>query len=327
MNKHNKHYRQLTQEPRYQISALRKTGMKVRAIALEVGVHFSTVSRELCRNASRDGYDPVIAHQLSKNRKITADKANKRHERTDAIIKEFLTFRWSPETISQRLKIEAKEHEQLSHSTIYRRIEVDRQQGGVLFRKLPRFGKTRWKGGKRNKKAGVRLIPSRVDIAERPKVVDDRERLGDWEGDTVHGQNAHLVTLVDRTSLFTLVERVLKKTKEQVAEAMIRMLKNVHSVLTITLDNGGEFADHVRVSQATGADVYFAKPYASWQRGTNENTNGRIRRFWPKKFDMATLAEQEIKDRILLLNLTPRKILGGLTPLEAFTGRRVALIT
>ena len=89
----------------------------------------------------------------------------------------------------------------------------------------------------------------------------------------------------------------------------------------------GEFADHVRMSQATGADVYFAKPYASWQRGTNENTNGRIRRFWPKKFDMATLAEQEIKDRILLLNLTPRKILGGLTPLEAFTGRRVALIT
>ena len=108
---------------------------------------------------------------------------------------------------------------------------------------------------------------------------------------------------------------------------MIRMLKKVHSVQTITLDNGGEFADHVRVSKATGADVYFAKPYASWQRGTNENTNGRIRRFWPKKFDMATLTDQEIEDRILLLNLTPRKVLGGLTPLEAFTGIRVALIT
>ena len=89
MNKHNKHYRQLTQEPRYQISALRKTGMKVRAIALEVGVHFSTVSRELCRNASRDGYDPVIAHQLSKNRKITADKANKRHEEQMLLLRNF----------------------------------------------------------------------------------------------------------------------------------------------------------------------------------------------------------------------------------------------
>lgn len=327
MQTHNKCYQQLTQEPRYQISALRKTGMTLRGIAKEVGIHFSTVSRELCRNKTECGYDPVIAHQLSETRKTTATKANKRLERTDAIIKGFLAFRWSPEAISQRLKVEAKEHEQLSHSTIYRRIEEDRQQGGTLFRKLPRFGKTRWKGGKRTKKAGVRLIPDRIDIADRPKVVDDRERLGDWEGDTVHGRNAHLVTLVDRTSLFTLVQRVLKKTKEQVADAMIRMLNKVHSVRTITLDNGGEFADHVRVSRATGANVYFAKPYASWQRGTNENTNGRIRRFWPKKFDMATLTEQEIEDRILLLNLTPRKVLGGLTPLEAFTGRRVALIT
>ena len=327
MKNQNKHYQQLTQEPRYQISGLRKAGMSLRAIAQEVGVHSSTVSRELRRNVSEGGYDPVIAHLLSESRKITASKANKRLERTDTIIKEFLVFRWSPESISQRLKVEAGKHEQLSHSTIYRRIEEDRQQGGSLFRQLPRFGKTRWKGGKRNKKAGVRLIPDRTDIAARPKVVDDRERLGDWEGDTVHGRNAYLVTLVDRTSLFTLVQRVLKKTKEQVADVMIRMLKKVHSVRTITLDNGGEFADHVRVSKATGADVYFAKPYASWQRGTNENTNGRIRRFWPKKFDMATLTEQEIEDRILLLNLTPRKVLGGLTPLEAFTGMRVALIT
>jgi len=202
----------------------------------------------------------------------------------------------------------------------------DRQQGGRLFCSLPRFGKTRWKGGKRNRKAGVRLIPDRVDITQRPATVNARKRLGDWEGDTVHGQNAHLVTLVDRTSRFTLAQRVLTKTKEEVANAMIYMFSKVHSVLTVTLDNGGEFADHARVAKKTGADVFFAKPYASWQRGTNENTNGRIRRFWPKKFDMATLTDKEIEGRILLLNLTPRKILGGLTPLEAFTGRRVALI-
>jgi IS30 family transposase len=105
------------------------------------------------------------------------------------------------------------------------------------------------------------------------------------------------------------------------------MLRKVHSAWTVTLDNGDEFADHVRVARETGTKVYFAKPYASWQRGTNENTNGRIRRFWPKKFDMATLTDKEIDDSILLLNLTPRKVLGGLTPLEAFIGRRVALIT
>ncbi len=301
--------------------------MLLRDIAQEVGVHFSTVSRELSRNGTEGGYSAVIAHQMSETRRRTALKANKRTAKSDDIIKEFLGLGWSPETISQRLKVEAEVHVQLCHSTIYRRIEEDRQRGGKLHCKLPRFGKTRWKGGKRYRQAGVRMIPDRVDITNRPKIVETRDRLGDWEGDTVHGRNAHLVTLADRKSLFTLIERVLRKTKELVADAMIKMLQKVKSVLTITLDNGGEFADHVRVAKATGADVYFAKPYASWQRGTNENTNGRIRRFWPKKFDMATLTDQEIEDRIFLLNLTPRKILGGLTPLEVFSGRRVALIT
>lgn len=327
MIKQNKHYQQLTQEPRYQISGLRKAGMSLRDIAHEVGVHFSTVSRELRRNATANGYTAHAAQQLSSSRRRTAKKAHKRQEKTDTIIRESLTLGWSPEAISQRLEIETQPPEQLSHTTIYRRIEEDRQEGGMLYCRLPRFGKKRWKGGKRNKKAGVKLIPNRVDITQRPAVVDERKRIGDWEGDTVHGQNAHLVTLVDRTSRFTLAKRVFRKTKEEVADAMLELFRKVHLVRTVTLDNGGEFADHVRVAQETGAKVYFAKPYASWQRGTNENTNGRIRRFWPKKFDMATLADQEIKDRILLLNLTPRKVLGGLTPLEAFTGRRVALIT
>jgi IS30 family transposase len=327
MKNQNKHYQQLTQEPRYQISALRKTGMSLRGIAKEVGIHFSTVSRELRRNVTANGYAPQDAHRLSDSRRRIAAKANKRADVTDTIIRQSLVLGWSPETISQRLKVEAKPLEHLSHSTIYRRIEEDRQRGGTLYRQLPMFGKHRWKGGKRNKKAGVKLIPDRVDISERPGVIEDRVHIGDWEGDTVHGQNAHLVTLVDRKSRFTLAKRVLRKTKELVADAMLALLRNVSLVRTITLDNGGEFADHGRVAKETGGKVYFAKPYASWQRGTNENTNGRIRRFWPKKFDMATLTDEEIDDRILLLNLTPRKVLGGLTPLEAFIGKRVALIT
>jgi IS30 family transposase len=326
MNKQNKHYQQLTRDLRYQISALRKAGMSVRAVAEIVGVHFSTVSRELNRNVTISGYSPSLAQHLSETRKRTARKAHKRTDKTDQIIQESLTLGWSPESISQRLKLEHTIDQQLSHTTIYRRIVEDRKQGGRLFYHLPRFGKTRWKGGKRNKKAGVRLIPGRIDITQRPAVVNSRERLGDWEGDTVHGKNAHLVTLVDRTSRFTLVQRIFSKTKEEVADAMINMFRKVHSVLTVTLDNGGEFADHARVAKTTNADVYFAKPYASWQRGTNENTNGRIRRFWPKKFDMAILTDEQIEGRILLLNLTPRKVLGGLTPLEVFTGRRVALI-
>jgi len=273
-----------------------------------------------------EGYDPYQAHRLCDERRKTASKANKNSEKIDNFIKVSLTLGWSPEAMSQRLKLEVGSNEQLSHSTIYRRIERDREQGGGLYRNLPRFGKRRWKGGKRNKKAGVRLIPDRTDITERPKVVEERTRLGDWEGDTVHGQNAHLVTLVERTSRFSLVKRVFSKTKEEVADAMIELFAKVHTVLTVTLDNGGEFAGHARVAKETGADIFFAKPYASWQRGTNENLNGRIRRFWPKKFDMATLTDKEIEDNVFLLNMTPRKVLGGLTPLEVFTGKRVALI-
>lgn len=327
MNKINEQYQQLTQEPRYQISALRKTGMGLRDIAKEIGVHYSTISRELNRNSTPNGYSGAEAQHLSDIRKRTSLKANKRHSHTDDIISGSVILGWSPETISLRMAVEGKATETLSHTTIYRRIEENRLQGGQMYRQLPRFGKTRWKGGKRNKKAGVRLIPDRVDITERPDIVDARTRLGDWEGDTVHGQSAHLVTLVDRTSRFTLAKRVFSKTKEEVGDAMIALLKTVHTVKTVTLDNGGEFAGHVRVSKATGADMYFAKPYASWQRGTNENTNGRIRRFWPKKFDMGKLTDDEIERRIFLLNFTPRKVLGGLTPFEVYMGQGVALIT
>lgn len=321
------HYRQLTQAQRYQIWSLRETGHKLRAIGERVGVNFSTVSRELRRNRSILGYDPQSAHRQSITRKRTADKSNKVSAKSDDLIEKGLRLGWSPDSISQRMKLEKiPAHERLSHATIYHRIAKDKQQGGQLYRDMPRFGKTRWRGGKRKRNAGAKLIPGRVDITKRPAIVENRSRLGDWEGDTVHGQSAHLVTLVDRKSRFTLVKRVFSKSKQEVGDALIELLGKVSKKHTLTLDNGGEFADQIRVSKLSKVCLYFAKPYASWQRGTNENTNGRIRRFWPKKFDMGTLTEEEIDDRIFQLNLTPRKILGGLTPFEAFTGLRVALI-
>ena len=187
--------------------------MTLRQIAEEVGVHFSTVCRELKRNVTSPNYD--------------------------------------------RMPIEFAPSECLSHTSIYRRIEENKQQGGTLYQQLPRYGKTRWKGGKRKRNSGVSLIPDRVDISERPKIVEARERIGDWEGDTVHGQNAHLVTLVDRCSRFTLARRVFRKTKQEVSDAMIALLGQIHTALTITLDNGGEFAGHMKVHAATRAKVYF----------------------------------------------------------------------
>ena len=212
----------------------------------------------------------------------------------------------------------------ISHTTIYRLIEQDKINGGHLYRELPRFGKTRWKGGKR--KAGRSLIPDRTDITERPAIVEQRSRLGDWEGDTVYGQDAHLVTLVDRKSRLTMIGKVASKNAETVANKMIEMLQRAPGAKTITLDNGGEFAMHAMVSEAVNADVYFAKPYASYQRGTNENTNGIIRRQWPKKMALGQITAEEIEAMEFQINSMPRKVLGGLTPLEVYTGKSVALI-
>ena len=212
----------------------------------------------------------------------------------------------------------------ISHTTIYRLLEKDRIAGGQLYQLLPRFGKTRWKGGKR--KAGRSLIPDRKDISERPAIVDRRGRRGDWEGDTVHGQDAHLVTLVDRKSRLTLIGKVPDKKAATVAKEMIRLMKRVPGSRTITLDNGGEFAQHGKVSKKCGVNVYFAKPYASYQRGTNENTNGIIRRHWPKKMAMGALTEQDIREMELILNTTPRKVLGGKTPIEVYTKKSIALV-
>ncbi|MEZ5534095.1 MAG: IS30 family transposase [Thiolinea sp.] len=324
----NKHYHQLTLEQRYQIWSLRGSRKSLRAIGEIVGVHHSTVSRELKRNRGDAGYAPRHAEQLSQTRKRTARKSGKRNEQIDNIIRDGLKAGWSPGSISERMKFElASPGDCLSHTSIYRMIAQDKARKGHLYLYLPNTGRTRWKGGKRQRQAGAGLIPERVDIKERPVIVESRQRLGDWEGDTVHGQSAHLVTLVERKSRFTLAKRVFSKTKQEVADAMIALLATVTAKVTLTLDNGGEFADHVRVGKAAKIAIFFARPYASWQRGTNENANGRIRRFWPKKFDMATLTEAEIEKKIWRLNMTPRKILGGKTPFEVFTGKRVALIS
>ncbi|MBD2785366.1 IS30 family transposase, partial [Xenorhabdus sp. DI] len=211
----------------------------------------------------------------------------------------------------------------LSHSTLYRRIREDRDAGGSLYKRLPRFGKTRWKGGKRQ--AGQSHIPNRVDISQRPAIADKRARTGDFEGETIYGQNAYLVTLVDRKSRLLLMAKTQNRTAESVSNVMNTLLNRVSSVHTVTLDNGGEFARHEKVSQSTKAQIYFARPYASYQRGTNENTNGQVRRQWPKGTAFGSLTEQDVSDLELRLNMTPRKVLNGLTPRSLY-GAHIALI-
>ena len=323
MSTQTKRYKQLTQGQRYQLQALLENGLSQQAIADSLGVHKSTVNRELNRNSGPDGYCPEAAEKRKTERKKNARKAKKAGDQHKQIIKKGLSLGWSPENISYRMKLELPDIA-VSHTTIYRLIEQDKINGGELYRELPRFGKARWKGGKR--KAGRSMIPDRKDITERPAIIEQRVRLGDWEGDTVYGQDAHLVTLVDRKSRLTMIGKVSSKNAEVVANKMIKLLERAPGVKSITLDNGGEFAMHGLVSKAVNAEVYFAKPYASYQRGTNENTNGLIRREWPKKMPLGHLSDKDISDMEFLINSTPRKVLGGLTPFEAYTGKSVALI-
>ncbi|WP_211831103.1 IS30 family transposase [Kistimonas asteriae] len=323
MSTQTKHYKQLTLGQRYQLQAMQKNGLSLQAIADTLGVDKSTVSRELKRNSGPDGYCPETAENKKTDRKRNARKAKKRDEQHKQIVAKGLSLGWSPENISCRMKIELPD-KAISHTTIYHLIAQDKVNGGTLYQELPRFGKTRWKDGKR--KAGRTLIPDRKDITERPAIVEQRALSGDWEGDTVYGQDAHLVTLVDRKSRLTLIGKVDSKNADTIANKMIEMLKRVHGAKTVTLDNGGEFAMHARVSKAINADIYFAKPYASYQRGTNENTNGIIRRHWPKKMAFGQLTVKEVEVMELQINSMPRKVLGGLTPIEVYTGRSVALI-
>lgn len=323
MSTQTRQYKQLTLGQRYQIEVLLSKNHFQNEIAEAVGISESTLSRELQRNTGDNGYCAESAHGLTFQRRRSARKHNKTDERHMPIIKKGLLLGWSPENMSCRMKLEVPEIA-LSHTSIYRRIAADKAQGGSLYKKLIRFGKRRCKGGKR--KAGRSLIPNRVDIIERPEVVELRSRVGDWEGDTVYGQDAHLVTLVDRKSRFTLIDKVDTKQAETVADAMINLLGRASSVCTITLDNGGEFAAHEKVAKALNADVFFAKPYASYQRGTNENTNGIIRRTYPKKMALGHLTTEEIHTLELLINTMPRKVLGGRTPLEVYTGESIALI-
>ena len=166
------------------------------------------------------------------------------------------------------------------------------------------------------------MIPNRVDISERPEIVELRARLGDWEDDTVFGQNAHLVTLVtlvDRKSRLTLIKKVPNKKSETVAECMISLLIQVLGVKTVTLDNSGNFAKHCVVSAAINADIYFAKSYA-------RNTNGIIRRHWPKKMPIGALTDRDIYNMEVVINSMPKKVLGGLIPIEIYTEESAALI-
>ena len=301
-------YTELTQTQRYQISVLLKTDHLQIEIAEMIGVHKTTISRELRRNRGRRGYRPKQAHQYALARQVKA--MPKITEEDWVRIKKLIRLDWSPEQISDQLGKEQRL--KISHEWIYQYIYKDKWAGGTLWKHLRCRKKRRKRYGSYEKRG---QIPNRTSIDERPQVVTERSRLGDWEADTIigKGKKGAIVTLVDRKSRYLRMGLVSQRTKEAVKEMVISLLFDF-PVHTITCDNGKEFASHEEVAKTLRAKVYFAHPYSSWERGTNENTNGLIRQYIPKNTDFSKLTNADIQFVENRLNTRPRKCLSFTSP-------------
>ena len=309
-------YTHLTQDERYQIAILAKAGHDKSEIARLMDRHKSTISREMTRNRGARGYRPKQAHALSQARIRAAENSPRVAAETWVVVDLKLAETWSPEQISGHLKVNGQPT--VSHEAIYQHIYADKRAGGTLHRAL-RCQKARRKRYGGRERRGT--IPNQVSIDLRPAVVAERGRFGDWEGDLVigAGQQQALVTLNERTPRYSLIAHVPKKTAQAVSDAMISLLTPFAAcVHTLTTDNGKEFAQHERIAKQLGADFFFAHPYASWERGANENMNGLIRQFFPKKMAFESITLNDIKLAMHHLNHRPRKCLGFKTPHEVF---------
>lgn len=317
-------YRQLTPEQRYQIGACLRIGMKRSAIAKEIEVHRSTVTREIRRNSTPYRYNPSWAIRVAMGRHKGKLKKQVDHE-TWMRVESLLSRDWSPEQISERLKLEGCGR--VSHETIYLHIYQNKAEGGNLYKHLRRHHAYRKRIHKYCKRFGW---DARRPISERPLVVETRSRLGDWEADTIIGREKKggILSLVERRSRYCLLQKIPTKSAITVAEAICgKLLPYADKVLTITSDNGPEFRHHQRIALDLNADFFFADPYSSWQRGTVENTNGLVRQYIPKRSAFDTLSDDDIQSVAKCLNNRPRKCLGFRTPYEIFFNQPVALMT
>ena len=318
-------YRQLTEEDRIEIYAMKQAGKKQNEIAFRLGVHPSTISRELVRNTGLRGYRPKQAQQKTLHRRFTARKAVKMTSETIDYIECKLRQEHSPEQIAERMKLETDWHgPSVSHERIYQHIWRDKAGGGRMYKHL-RIGGTKQRRKRRNSRDMRGMIKNRVGIEARPAIVERKIRIGDWEGDTVVGKNHQgaLVTLVDRKSKLTLIGKVDHYTTEAVEQAIISLMEWLpRRHYTLTVDNGKEFSNHESVAATLQIKVYFADPYSAWQRGLNENTNGLIRQYVPKGSDIRTTTNKQIEHIMNRLNNRPRKSLGFLTPNEVFYERK-----
>tara|TARA_B100001964_G_C14124395_1_gene549845 strand:- start:55 stop:1065 length:1011 start_codon:yes stop_codon:yes gene_type:complete len=316
-------YKHLTTEARCQLYALKSTGYMQKDIAEHLDVSASTICRELKRNSGKKGYRYKQADEKATKRRSHASSQPKRMTPVVVeLIESKLIEKWSPEQISGLFK---KNNILISHESIYQHVWSNKKSGGDLYTHLRHKGKKY--NHRAHKTAGRGCIPNRVDIAQRPKIIEKKSRLGDWEGDTIIGakQQGVILSLVDRKSKFTLLAKMNGKFAAQVPMLMKKCLKRLPRKIaghSVTFDNGKEFSKHEAITRQTKLKCYFATPYHSWERGLNEHTNGLVRQYCPKGSNLNQYSEDEIQYVEDQLNNRPRKVLEYLTPNEVILGIR-----
>lgn len=307
-------YRRLTREERYQISALKDSGLGVRSIARQLMRHASSISRELKRGTN-GCYEPGMAHAMAVKKASSRNLNNQKLKgQLLSYVKRRITEDWSPEQIAGRLRLDGN-LPKVSAQSIYRYLDKDKKEGGCLSRHLRILRKERKDRKKLHWQRVAVNTQDRISIEKRPGVVEKRARLGDYERDTIFGKarGALLLSMVDRTSRFTKLARNEYKSSDLIHVATVKCLKN-EPVETITNDNGSEFSRHKQTAKALKAKVYFSHAYRSWERGSNENTNGLIRQYFPRRCAVGSAKRVAEVERIL--NSRPRKCLGYRTPYE-----------
>jgi IS30 family transposase len=309
----------LTYEQRYAISVMLKAKYRQKQIAEAIDKDKSVVSREIARNCDkRNGnYDADLAERKYEKRRDSKPKKVYFTAEIQEMVEDKLAKKYSPEQIVGVAKKQGVAC--VSHERIYQHIWKDKRKKGNLYDHLRTKGKRYRKRGAAKDSRGI--IPDRVDISQRPKVVDDRERAGDLEIDTIIGKNHQgaILTVNDRASGLLKMKKLEGKSAQQLAMATIELLEDMKPFLnTITADNGREFAAHQTISKALEIDFYFARPYHSWERGANENLNGLIRQYIPKQTDFSTITDEYIKFVENELNNRPRKRHDFQTPNQIF---------
>lgn len=301
-------YHQLTQEERYLIAAQRRCGEPAAQIARVLGRHRSTVTREVSRNATHhDGdYRAEKAHSYAVARRRRCRRRAHFSAADMAEVTRLIRRKWSAEQIAGTLR--KRGTLRISHETIYRRIRWDKQVGGDLWRHtriMSKFGRKRYRS---HDSRGV--LPGKRSIAERPPEIERRQQIGHWEGDTVMGRDLRhcVLTLVERKTGFAIIKKLRARNADQVTRAATRALRrHHHNFHTLTLDNGTEFHGYATLERRFPVTVYFATPYHSWERGSNENFNGLLRQYLPKGMCLRDVTQRQCDHIADDLNRRPRK--------------------